>query len=97
MGQVPHHLVLVLDAAIESLQRDELVHVERGEAVEPRHPQITQNHVIVLGLKLGECLLVVRGLGLAFVQEVARLHSGRLNIVSELNKGSRFTLTIPLN
>jgi signal transduction histidine kinase len=36
------------------------------------------------------------GLGLAFAQEVARLHGGRLTVSSELNKGSRFTLTLPL-
>jgi two-component system phosphate regulon sensor histidine kinase PhoR len=35
------------------------------------------------------------GLGLAFVQEVARLHGGRLSIRSELNVGSSFTLEIP--
>jgi signal transduction histidine kinase len=36
------------------------------------------------------------GLGLAFVQEVARLHGGRVTISSELNVGSQFTLTLPL-
>jgi signal transduction histidine kinase len=36
------------------------------------------------------------GLGLAFAREVARLHGGRLSVTSELNKGSRFTLVIPL-
>jgi signal transduction histidine kinase len=35
------------------------------------------------------------GLGLSLVQEVARLHGGNLSIHSELNKGSRFTLTLP--
>ena len=33
MGQVSHHLILVLDAAIKRLQGLQLVHVERGEAV----------------------------------------------------------------
>jgi two-component system phosphate regulon sensor histidine kinase PhoR len=37
------------------------------------------------------------GLGLAFSQEVARLHGGRITIKSEINKGSRFTLSLPLN
>ncbi|TWU20979.1 Alkaline phosphatase synthesis sensor protein PhoR [Novipirellula galeiformis] len=37
------------------------------------------------------------GLGLAFSQEVARLHGGEISISSELNVGSRFTLTLPLN
>ena len=36
------------------------------------------------------------GLGLTFVQEVARLHGGTLAITSELNQGSCFTLEIPL-
>ncbi|MFG0261993.1 MAG: sensor histidine kinase, partial [Novipirellula sp. JB048] len=37
------------------------------------------------------------GLGLAFSREVARLHGGEISISSELNVGSRFTLTLPLN
>ncbi|GAA5507638.1 PAS domain-containing sensor histidine kinase [Novipirellula caenicola] len=37
------------------------------------------------------------GLGLAFAQEVARLHGGDITVSSELNVGSRFTLTLPLN
>lgn len=41
--------------------------------------------------------IVGSGLGLAFSQEVARLHRGRISIKSELNKGSRFTLTLPLS
>jgi len=36
------------------------------------------------------------GLGLAFTQEVARLHSGKLSVTSELNKGSLFTMSLPL-
>lgn len=35
------------------------------------------------------------GLGLAFSQEVARLHGGRLTIRSEINVGSCFTLELP--
>jgi len=35
------------------------------------------------------------GLGLAFATEVARLHRGSLSITSELNQGSRFTLSLP--
>lgn len=35
------------------------------------------------------------GLGLAFSLDVARLHGGRIDVSSELNKGSRFTLVLP--
>ncbi len=36
------------------------------------------------------------GLGVAFAQEVARVHGGRLQILSEWDKGSRFSLILPL-
>lgn len=36
------------------------------------------------------------GLGLAFTQEVARLHGGSVSVQSELHKGSRFTMNLPL-
>jgi two-component system phosphate regulon sensor histidine kinase PhoR len=35
------------------------------------------------------------GLGLAFSQDVARLHGGRIDVASELHKGSRFSLILP--
>ncbi|QEG43478.1 PAS domain-containing sensor histidine kinase [Roseimaritima ulvae] len=35
------------------------------------------------------------GLGVAFAQEVARLHGGKLSIRSQLNEGSQFTLSLP--
>jgi PAS domain S-box-containing protein len=37
------------------------------------------------------------GIGLSLVQEVARSHGGRLEVHSELNKGSKFTLVLPLS
>lgn len=37
------------------------------------------------------------GLGLAFAQEVARLHGGKLVVHSELNKGSQFTMVLPID
>jgi CheY-like chemotaxis protein len=35
------------------------------------------------------------GLGLVLVAQMARLHGGRVNIVSEVGKGSRFTILLP--
>jgi signal transduction histidine kinase len=36
------------------------------------------------------------GIGLALVQELARLHSGTVAVESEVDRGSEFTVTIPL-
>ncbi len=36
------------------------------------------------------------GLGLAFTQEVVRLHGGRVSVESKLNEGSRFTIRMPV-
>lgn len=36
------------------------------------------------------------GLGLAFTEEIVRLHGGRLTVQSKLNEGSQFTLFLPL-
>lgn len=35
------------------------------------------------------------GLGLAIVQKVVDLHNGTIDVVSELNKGTKFTLSLP--
>jgi len=40
--------------------------------------------------------IVGSGLGLAFSQEVARLHGGNISIRSKLNQGSCFTLELPI-
>ncbi len=36
------------------------------------------------------------GLGLTFTQEVVQAHGGRLSLESELNRGSTFTVTLPI-
>ena len=40
--------------------------------------------------------IVGTGLGLSFAQEVARLHGGSISVRSEVNQGSRFTMTLPI-
>jgi signal transduction histidine kinase len=37
------------------------------------------------------------GLGLSLANEIVRLHGGRISVESELNKGSTFLVTVPLN
>lgn len=37
------------------------------------------------------------GIGLAFTKEVARLHGGDVTVHSELDKGTRFTMSLPIN
>ena len=36
------------------------------------------------------------GIGLALVQELVKLHGGQISVVSELDRGSAFTISIPL-
>jgi len=36
------------------------------------------------------------GIGLALVQELVKLHGGQVGVQSEIDKGSRFTISIPL-
>jgi len=36
------------------------------------------------------------GLGLAIVKEIVELHGGRVTVKSEVDKGSRFTVWLPL-
>ena len=41
--------------------------------------------------------IIGTGLGLTFAREVMRLHGGDVQVQSELNRGSTFTATIPIN
>src|SRR5690606_12753604 len=35
------------------------------------------------------------GLGLSYVNEVVKLHHGKIEVASELNRGSRFSINLP--
>ena len=35
------------------------------------------------------------GIGLALVKNIVELHNGKVTLESELNKGSKFTITLP--
>ena len=37
-----------------------------------------------------------RGIGLALVQELVKLHGGTISVASRIGEGSTFTVTIPL-
>src|SRR5262249_61045426 len=37
------------------------------------------------------------GIGLALVQELVKLHCGEVRVESEVDRGSKFTVTIPLS
>jgi signal transduction histidine kinase/ligand-binding sensor domain-containing protein/DNA-binding response OmpR family regulator len=37
------------------------------------------------------------GIGLAFVKELVNLHKGEIHVKSKLNKGTKFTVSLPLN
>ncbi|MCF8297611.1 MAG: HAMP domain-containing histidine kinase, partial [Saprospiraceae bacterium] len=37
------------------------------------------------------------GLGLNYVKKIIKVHNWKINVISEINKGSRFEITIPIN
>ena len=67
---------------------------DQGEGIAPDHiPRLTERFYRVdpgRSRNLGGT-----GLGLAIVKHILNRHRGRLNIASELGRGSRFTVTLP--
>ncbi|MBE0655058.1 MAG: ATP-binding protein, partial [Bacteroidales bacterium] len=37
------------------------------------------------------------GLGLSYVKKIIEIHNGSINLTSELNRGTRFDIFIPLH
>ncbi|MEJ5230776.1 MAG: ATP-binding protein, partial [Geminicoccaceae bacterium] len=69
--------------------------VDQGEGIAPEHlPRLTERFYRVdkgRSRKVGGT-----GLGLAIVKHIVRRHQGHLAIESELGRGSRFAVFLPL-
>lgn len=69
---------------------------DQGEGIDPRHlPRLTERFYRVDGHRSRE--MGGTGLGLAIVKHIVNRHRGRLKIESELGKGSKFTVILPVS
>ena len=88
-GQVRLHVDLS-DGAL-------LIHVEdSGIGISPEE----QSHIFDKFFRSGDHRvqdITGSGLGLSLTSEIVRLHGGRLSVHSELDKGSRFSVKLPLS
>jgi signal transduction histidine kinase len=48
------------------------------------------------GRKVSQSKITGTGLGLAIVREIVEIHEGRIEVTSEVNKGSIFTVWLPV-
>ncbi len=68
--------------------------VDRGAGISPEHlPRLTERFYRVDAARSRE--LGGTGLGLAIVKHILNRHRGRLNVTSEIGKGSTFSVTLP--
>lgn len=68
---------------------------DRGAGIPPDHlPRLTERFYRVDAARSRE--LGGTGLGLAIVKHILNRHRGRLNVTSEIGKGSTFSVTLPL-
>jgi two-component system phosphate regulon sensor histidine kinase PhoR len=74
----------------------EIAVVDRGDGIAPEHiPRLTERFYRVekgRSRRIGGT-----GLGLAIVKHVVRRHQGHLRITSEIGRGSRFAVLLPLS
>ena len=73
----------------------EIVVADNGRGIAPQHlPHIFERFYRVPAQETDDERGL--GLGLSFVHWIARAHGGRVSVESELNKGTRFTVWLPL-
>jgi len=89
-GQINLKVSIIKDETQQSFIQIEVIDSGKGIA-ESDLPQIFNRFYQTLGTKEGS------GIGLHLVKEYVHLHSGSINVKSELNKGTCFMLKIPMN
>ena len=79
----------------ERYNGSDLIHVrDTGEGISPEHlPRLFERFYRTDKARSRE--LGGTGLGLAIVKHLARLHGGEITVISEVEKGSQFTIELP--
>ena len=86
-GHISAH-VAATDAGVQIVVRDTGVGIDAAEL-----PRIFER--FYRGTRANEARGSGSGLGLAIVQSIVEMHGGSVNVVSSLNGGSTFTVTLP--
>ena len=93
-------LVVVVDVALQLQDaRVAVAVIDRGPGIEPELlPQLFEPYFRARRRSLGDGRRESRsfGLGLSFVDTVAKRHGGAVRVESELGAGTTFTLSLPL-